>query len=213
MKILNLYAGIGGNRKLWGNDHDITAVEIVPEIAAIYKDFFPNDTVLIEDAHEYLLKHFQEYDFIWASPPCPTHSKMNRTLYYRPAKVELRYPDMKLYQEIILLKYWFKGKYCIENVISYYDPLITPIESGSHYYWTNFQIRKLPNLTRGIGNRGYNFKRRVEVTGFDLSSFDIKEGLKGLVLNNCVEPETGLHILNCAMNIIESENVKQLQIF
>jgi len=25
MKILNLYAGIGGNRKLWGNDHEITS--------------------------------------------------------------------------------------------------------------------------------------------------------------------------------------------
>lgn len=35
MKILNLYAGIGGNRKLWGNEHDITAVELRPEIAAL----------------------------------------------------------------------------------------------------------------------------------------------------------------------------------
>ena len=32
MKILNLYAGIGGNRKLWGDGHDITAVQLVPEI-------------------------------------------------------------------------------------------------------------------------------------------------------------------------------------
>lgn len=27
MKILNLYAGIGGNRKLWGDDHEVTVVE------------------------------------------------------------------------------------------------------------------------------------------------------------------------------------------
>ena len=33
MKILNLYAGIGGNRLLWGNDHDITAIEYNLEIA------------------------------------------------------------------------------------------------------------------------------------------------------------------------------------
>lgn len=26
MKILNLYAGIGGNRELWGNEHEITGV-------------------------------------------------------------------------------------------------------------------------------------------------------------------------------------------
>lgn len=32
MKILNLYAGIGGNRKLWPDDHEITAVENVQHI-------------------------------------------------------------------------------------------------------------------------------------------------------------------------------------
>ena len=74
MKILNLYAGIGGNRKLWGDEHDITAVELDESIAKIYQDFFPNDTILIEDAHDYLLQNFKEFDFIWSSPPCPTHS-------------------------------------------------------------------------------------------------------------------------------------------
>jgi DNA (cytosine-5)-methyltransferase 1 len=37
MKILNLYAGIGGNRKLWGNTHSITAVEFDEEIAKLIK--------------------------------------------------------------------------------------------------------------------------------------------------------------------------------
>ena len=74
MKILNLYAGIGGNRKLWGDEHEITAVEWDEKIAKIYQDFFPKDKVLVEDAHDYLLKHFEKYDFIWSSPPCPTHS-------------------------------------------------------------------------------------------------------------------------------------------
>ena len=46
MKILNLYAGIGGNRKLWGNEHDITAVEYDVEIAAVYQDLFPNDETI-----------------------------------------------------------------------------------------------------------------------------------------------------------------------
>ena len=60
MKILNLYAGIGGNRKLWGNEHEITAVEYEPNIAAIYKDFFPGDEIVIADAHEFLLKNFSK---------------------------------------------------------------------------------------------------------------------------------------------------------
>ena len=34
MKILNLYSGIGGNRKLWGDEHEVTAVENVPEKTA-----------------------------------------------------------------------------------------------------------------------------------------------------------------------------------
>ena len=80
MKILNLYAGIGGNRKLWGNEHEITAVEINPEIAKIYHDFFPNDKVIVADAHKYLLEHYKEFDFIWSSPPCQSHSRMNDLL-------------------------------------------------------------------------------------------------------------------------------------
>ena len=45
IKILNLYAGIGGNRKFWDGDTEITAVEIEPKIAKIYQDFFPKDTL------------------------------------------------------------------------------------------------------------------------------------------------------------------------
>ena len=54
MKVLNLYAGIGGNRKLWGGV-EVTAVELNPEIAHIYSDFYPDDEVIIDDANQYLL--------------------------------------------------------------------------------------------------------------------------------------------------------------
>ena len=49
MKVLNLYAGIGGNRKLWENV-DVTAIEINPKIGNIYRDFFPNDKYIIQMA-------------------------------------------------------------------------------------------------------------------------------------------------------------------
>src|SRR3990167_9019318 len=149
MKILNLYAGIGGNRKLWGDEHEITAVEYKPEIAQIYADLFPQDTIIVADAHEYLLKHYEEFDFIWSSPPCPTHSQLGRlrtlnkhnesTGQYSPT----RYPDMKLYQEIILLRHFFKGKYLVENVIAYYKPLIPPQEIQRHHFWANFMINDI----------------------------------------------------------------------
>ena len=75
MKILNLYACLGGNRYKWGNEHEIVAVEWDEELAKLYKERFPNDEVVVADAHEYLLKNFRSFDFIWSSPPCPSHSR------------------------------------------------------------------------------------------------------------------------------------------
>jgi len=60
MKILNLYAGIGGNRKLWGDEHEITAVEMEEDIAAAYRHFFPKDKVIVGDAHQYLMDHIRD---------------------------------------------------------------------------------------------------------------------------------------------------------
>jgi len=71
VKILNLYAGIGGNRKLWGDEHEVTAVEYKPEVAAIYGDLFPKDTVIVADAHQFLLDRYREFDFILVVAPVP----------------------------------------------------------------------------------------------------------------------------------------------
>ena len=192
MKILNLYAGIGGNRKLWGNEHKITAVENNPEIAEIYKKLFPNDVVIIEDAHQYLLEHYQEYDFIWSSPPCPTHCRM-MNLWNNKSEYPKRYPNMKLYEEIIFLKHFCKCFWVVENVISYYEPLIKPIKSQNHYFWSNFKIPIFKSINRNI-KRG-DLKIKEERLGFNLSEFKISSNLKNEILNNCVSPELGKAIL------------------
>ena len=201
MKVLNLYCGIGGNRKLW-EDVEVTAVEMNPKIAAIYQDFFPDDKVVVGDAHQYLLDHFEEFDFIWASPPCPTHSRFN-TLNNALNKKNIKYPEMSLYQEIVLLKHWFKGNWCVENVISYYKPLIRPHELASHYYWTNFYISNKDNQKRGIRGEEYDF--RSSKIGLDVEKYDITKQFKKKILNNCVEPEIGLHILNESKRIVQPE--------
>jgi len=189
LKILNLYSGIGGNRKKWGDKHEIVAVENNEKIAKIYQDFFPKDKVIVADAHQYLLEHFKEFDFIWSSPPCPSHSRsrfwgMNRG--YKPI-----YPDMKLYEEILLLKHYFNGKYCVENVISFYKPLVDSQKVGRHYFWSNFIINqiKLPKLS-DIINSLTELEKRY---GFKIRNYDI-DGDKRVFLRNCVEPELGLHI-------------------
>ena len=198
MKILNLYAGIGGNRKLWtpnGNEHEITAVELDENIAKIYKDFFPNDEVIIADAHQYLLDHYKEFDFIWTSPPCPTHSRMNFLLSQKG--VERKYPDMKLYEEIIFLQTWFKGSYVVENVRSYYQPLIKPQEIQSHYFWSNFNIPDTGRVREKVRNdKGQTLAVKMKQQGFEIKNFYNYKGDKRTLLNNCVESELGLHILN-----------------
>lgn len=199
MKILNLYAGIGGNRKLWADEHEITAVENVPEIADVYRDLFPNDTVLVEDAHAYLLQHFAEFDFIWSSPPCPTHSQIRYNIGFKAdrkyAKVDAVYPDMALYQEIILLQYWFEGKWVVENTIPYYEPLIEGRKTGGHIWWSNFHIPDID--VGGRGHRGGTVDSISELKGFDLSKYNVAEKRK--LLRNAVEPELGKHILDWAL--------------
>ena len=140
VRVLNLYAGIGGNRKLW-EGVDVTAVEYREDIAAVYKDHFPNDNVVVGDAHQYLLDHYEEFDFIWSSPPCQTHSRARMWGFKNNRKVEKKYPDMKLYQEILFLKHYFTGKWVVENVNPFYEPLIPPTkEMGRHLFWSNFRI-------------------------------------------------------------------------
>ena len=211
MKILNLYAGIGGNRKLWGDEHEVTAVEIEPYIADVYRQLYPNDTVVVGDAHQYLLDHYKEFDFIWSSPPCPTHSRARFGLGVCSGKTKAVYPDMRLYQEVIFLKHHFKGQWVVENVQAYYKPLIKPQPLGRHWYWANFDIDKtlkveslsLCGSTTTAGNRLYEstVDELQQKLGIDLSGIDVKS--KRLLLRNCVEPEVGKHILACA----ESEEI------
>lgn len=198
MKILNLYAGIGGNRKLWGDEHEITAVESQPGIAAVYADLYPKDTVIVGDAHQYLLEHYAEFDFIWSSPPCPSHSHIRKELAMKRRKGEWFvqnkpiFPDMKLYEEILFLQGYFSGKYVVENVRSWYTPLITPQEINKHYFWANFNITTLEKVSR---KHMGTIKSLEERKGFDLSKYK-NIGRKDVILRNCVEPEVGLHILN-----------------
>jgi len=196
MKILNLYAGIGGNRKNWGDNHEITAVELDENIAKIYQDLYPNDTVLVADAHEYLLQYYKEFDFIWSSPPCPTHSRMNFLLQNKNG-YEMKYPSMKLYEEILLLKHWFKGDWVVENVRSYYDPLIKPQEIQSHYFWSNKHLLDTGRVREKVRNdKGQTLQVKMEQQGIFIKNFYGYDRDKRTLLNNCVEPELGKHILD-----------------
>jgi DNA (cytosine-5)-methyltransferase 1 len=199
LKILNLYAGIGGNRKLWGDEHQITAVELVPKIAQAYSHFFPNDKMVVGDAHQYLLDHFSEYDFIWASPPCQSHSKIRKNCLVGRGDAKPIYPDMSLYQEILFLKHSFGGKWVVENVRGYYEPLIAPQEIGKHYIWSNFPIVGPPRRTPKTNDRTQNnlIVRLQVLKGFDLHGVLVGQR-QDQILHNCVDPDVGLYIFKSA---------------
>jgi len=192
MKILNLYAGIGGNRKNWGSGHEITAVEFNQDIANIYKALYPDDTVIVGDAHEYLLKHFKEFDFIWSSPPCQSHSSFRQNICVRYRGTEPMYPDMRLYQEILFLQYNFEGDWVVENVKPYYKPLIDPtFILQRHHFWSNKIVPKKEFEKDNI--RKAQIADLEKKYGFDLSGVKLKN--KRQVLRNCVEPKVGDYIL------------------
>ena len=211
MKILNLYACLGGNRYKWGDDHEITAVELDPELARLYQERFPNDEVIIEDAHQYLLDHYKEFDFIWSSPPCPSHSRIryNQAKGRKDDVYNAEYVDMTLYQEIILLDKYFNGKYVVDNVKPYYTPLIPGKERGRHLYWLNFPIpNELSKRRISVGSGRNEVGKLCEFHNIDISTYK-GDQRKDKIARNLVDYEAGKTILDAAMNIIRKQNVSQ----
>ncbi len=218
-KVLNLYACLGGNRYKWDEvakqaniDLEVTAVELDKEAARLYQERFPNDTVIVSDAHQYLLDNFKDFDFIWSSPPCPSHSRL---VISNKNKIKMQYPEMSLYQEIIFLDNFFEGKYCVENVIPYYELLIPAKKRGRHLYWTNFN---LPN----------NINERKEANGLmdgaldevskwcDFHDYDFYkykgEQRRDKIARNLVDYEAGRTIFQIALGLQKENKTNQLEL-
>jgi len=216
-RVLNLYSCLGGNRLLW-TDCEVTAVELDPELARLYQERFPNDTVIIADAHQYLLDHYKEFDFIWSSPPCPTHSKIRHQKAHYHQNTDIDYPvvyaDMKLYQEVILLKHYFIGKWVIENVSPYYELLIQGKKIDRHIYWSNFTITEPYNKREkaNICTTGSTVKDLCDYHKIDLSTYKGTQR-KDKIARNLVDYEVGLHIFNLARGIFIENNKQQGKLF
>lgn len=212
-RILNLYACLGGNRYKWdevADNLEIVAVELDPELANMYRDRFPNDKVIVADAHQYLLDHYKEFDFIWSSPPCPTHS---RARFARRNTTTSTYPDMKLYQEIIFLDKWFDGKYVVENVIPYYEPLIPAKKRGRHLYWTNFNLPNNLNERKSSIMEGKDeVSKWCAFHEFDFYQYKGNQRTNKIA-RNLVDYEAGRTILETAMEIQRQSDTKQVGLF
>lgn len=199
MKVLNLYAGIGGNRALW-TDCEVTAVELNPKFAEEYQELFPNDKVIVADAHNYLRLNHDNFDFIWSSPPCQSHSRAN--YFAQHIRKEQIFPNMDLYEEIIFLQHFSKCRWVVENVIPYYNELIPATKIGRHLFWSNFVIPVIPQPKGEIGTM------MKEYVGTAKHAHD-----KKLTERNAVNNELGLHIFNIARGIYNHYNSNQGQLF
>ena len=216
IKILNLYACLGGNRLKWDTvaNIEVTAVELDQVLAALYQERFPADKVIIADAHQYLLDHYKEYDFIWTSPPCPSHSRAafgsrkSDKSNHKPV-----YPDLKLYEEIIFLQNYYNGKFCVENVIPYYEPLIPAQKRGRHLYWTNFILPKSLNERKSIPmDCKDEVKKWCAFHDYDFRRYAGEQRIDKIA-RNLVDYEAGLTIFRTAFNIIEESKIKQVTLF
>ena len=213
-KVLNLYACLGGNRAKWDEvceNLEVTAVELDPELARLYGERFPNDIVIVADAHQFLLDHYKEYDFIWTSPPCPTHS---RARYWKASNydttTEAVYPDIKLYEEILFLMHYYRtGKWVVENVIPYYDPLIPAKKRGRHLYWSNFNFPNNLNDRRfAISQTKNELSELCKFHDIDLSSYKGEQSLVKIG-RNLVDYEAGKTIFSVALGIHQESNKNQ----
>lgn len=196
MRVLNLYAGIGGNRKLW-RDCSVVAVEANPDIAAVYSSLFPADEVVVGDAHDYLLNHVDEFDFIWSSPPCQSHSRMARATRHK----RKRYIDLSLYEEIMFLQR-YSSRFCVENVKPFYTPLIAPTFTvGRHYFWASKALNiedvpRPPNFINLCNLAGRSALQDWLGIHFETVIYMPGNHCPAQVLRNAVHPKIGEEIFS-----------------
>ena len=117
---------------------------------------------------------------------------------------------MKLYEEILFLQHYFKhGKYVVENVIPYYEQLITAQKRGRHLYWTNFNLPKnLEDRRFAISSAKQELKGLCEFHDYDFNQYKGKQSIIKMA-RNLVDFEAGKTIFQIALGIINKQNNNQ----
>lgn len=107
----------------------------------------------------------------------------------------------------------FQGKYCVENVVSYYEPLISAEERERHLYWCNFKLPIILSDRHKKFGDSYNGKTETLTSWSQFHDYDFTK-YKGeqsvlKMARNLVDYEAGKTILDTAMGIMRNLNTKQ----
>ena len=121
---------------------------------------------------------------------------------------------MKLYEEILFLQTHFKGKYVVENVIPYYEPLIQAQKRGRHLYWTNF---KLPSVVSERDKAKISSGKNEVNNLCDFHDYDFRkyegEQRTDKIARNLVDYEAGKTIFATALGVISQSKQEQGTLF
>jgi DNA (cytosine-5)-methyltransferase 1 len=116
---------------------------------------------------------------------------------------------MKLYEEIILLQTHFKGKYCVENVVPYYEPLIPAIKRGRHLFWTNFNLPTvLSDRSLKIVQKGKEMERLIKFHDYDFRKYKGEQFIYKIG-RNLVDYDAGKTIFETSLGITRQQEHKQ----
>jgi DNA (cytosine-5)-methyltransferase 1 len=123
---------------------------------------------------------------------------------------------MKLYEEIIFLDNFFEGKYVVENVIPFYEPLIPSQKRGRHLYWTNFKLpQDVGERIEGKGLISTGINEVAQLSKFHDYDFRKYKGTQTVqkMARNLVDYEVGKSIFETALGIMKKSKSTQINLF
>ena len=121
---------------------------------------------------------------------------------------------MKLYQEIIFLDKIYVGKYVVENVIPYYQPLIPAQKRHRHLYWANFNLPKVLTTRKSISwqQATNELSMWCDFHEYDFKKYEGKQR-RNKIARNLVDYEAGKTIFQTVVDILQNKPAHQIGLF
>ena len=108
---------------------------------------------------------------------------------------------------------FFNGKYCVENVIPFYKPLIPAKKRHRHLFWTNFNLPiVLSNRSLKIVQKGKEMERLIKFHDYNFRKYKGEQFIYKIG-RNLVDYEAGKNILYTALGVVLKKEDNQKELF